>query len=73
MAWVRRNLARPHRWARLALGLGAAAVAVTALSGAAAWLAAAGGVAFALSGAVGYCPVCAVTGIGTETARGGRS
>ncbi|WP_374940872.1 YgaP-like transmembrane domain [Bradyrhizobium sp. SRS-191] len=35
-----------------------------AFSGAAAWWVAADGVAFALTGIVGYCPACAVAEIG---------
>ncbi|MGJ4952514.1 YgaP-like transmembrane domain [Bradyrhizobium sp. HKCCYLS20291] len=69
MAWVRRNLRRPHQLARVIIGLGVAVVAVVALSGMAAWLLAAAGAGFALTGVVGYCPACAVAGIGS----GGRS
>nr|WP_257170075.1 DUF2892 domain-containing protein [Bradyrhizobium sp. SRS-191] len=46
------------------VGLGAAALGVIAFSGAAAWWVAADGVAFALTGIVGYCPACAVAEIG---------
>ncbi|CCD95118.1 Tetracycline resistance protein, class G (TetA(G)) (fragment) [Bradyrhizobium sp. ORS 375] len=48
------------------LGLGVAAVGLTVLSGPGAWLLAAAGLVFALTGAVGYCPACAIAGIGSE-------
>jgi len=64
MALVRKNLGRPHQLIRIALGLGTAVVAVTALNGLAAWSVAAAGLAFALTGVVGYCPACAIAGIG---------
>jgi len=69
MAWVRRNLGRAHQLIRVIIGIGTAVVAVAALNGPAAWLLAATGVAFAVTGVVGYCPACAVAGIGS----GGRS
>ena len=69
MALVRRNLGRPHQLIRTALGLGTAVVAVTALNGLAAWLVAAAGLAFALTGVVGYCPACAMAGIGDGSQR----
>jgi len=50
-------------------GVSTAVVAVTALNGLAAWLVAAAGLAFALTGVVGYCPACAMAGIGDGSQR----
>nr|WP_083795016.1 DUF2892 domain-containing protein [Bradyrhizobium sp. ORS 278] len=65
MAWLRKNIGRSHQIVRIVLGLGTAVVALTVLNGPGAWLLAAGGLGFAVTGAVGYCPACAVAGIGT--------
>jgi hypothetical protein len=65
MALVRRNLGGLHQLIRLALGIGTAVAAAMVLDGIPAWLVAAAGVAFALTGAVGYCPACAMAGIGS--------
>lgn len=46
-----------------------AVAALVYLTGAAAWLVTLGGAGFALTGLVGYCPMCAMAGIG----RGGVS
>lgn len=54
---------------RIAFGVAVAVAAVVYLTGAAAWLVALGGAGFALTGLVGYCPMCAMAGIG----RGGAS
>lgn len=64
MAFYRKNIGGVHQAVRVACGLAVAAGAFAALSGATAWLAAVGGAAFALTGLVGYCPMCAVAGIG---------
>ncbi|MCW2235591.1 YgaP family membrane protein [Azospirillum canadense] len=64
MAFYRKNIGGVHQAVRVAGGLAVAAGAFAALSGATAWLVAAGGAAFALTGLVGYCPMCAVAGIG---------
>jgi hypothetical protein len=51
------------------LGLAVAIAGFAYLSGLAAWLVALGGAGIALTGLVGYCPMCAMAGIG----RGGVS
>ncbi|WP_448205285.1 YgaP family membrane protein [Azospirillum sp. sgz302134] len=66
MAFYRKNIGGVHQAVRVAGGLAVAAGAFVSLSGAAVWLVAAGGAAFALTGLVGYCPMCAVAGIGKE-------
>jgi len=65
MALVRRNLGRAHQLLRIAGGIGTAVLAAMVLSGTAAWLLAAAGLAFALTGVIGYCPACAIAGIGS--------
>lgn len=67
MAFYRKNIRSSEQVVRIALGLVIAAVAVAYLSGWLAILAAAGGVVFALSGLVGYCPMFAMAGINRRT------
>ena len=69
MALYRKNIGGLHQATRVALGVAVAVAAFMYLAGAAAWLVALGGAGFALTGAIGYCPMCAVAGIG----RGGAS
>lgn len=69
MGFYRKNIGGLHQAARVALGIAVAVAAFAYLSGSAAWLVALGGAGFALTGVVGYCPMCAVAGIG----RGGVS
>ncbi len=64
MAFYRKNIGSLQQAMRVALGVAAAIAALVYLSGAAAWLVAAGGIGFALTGLVGYCPMCAMAGIG---------
>jgi hypothetical protein len=69
MAFCRKNIGGLHQAVRIALGVAVAVAAFAYFSGAAAWLVALGGAGFALTGLVGYCPICAMAGIG----RGGVS
>ncbi|MCP3469416.1 DUF2892 domain-containing protein [Bradyrhizobium sp. CCGUVB1N3] len=69
MAFYRKNIGGLHQAMRVALGGAVAIAAFVYLSGAVAWLVAVSGVGFALTGLVGYCPMCAMAGIG----RGGAS
>lgn len=64
MAFYRKNIGGAHRAVRMALGAGVAVLALSYLSGVTAWGAAVSGLVFALTGIVGYCPACAVAGIG---------
>ena len=64
MALYRKNIGSLHQAIRVALGIAAAIAAFVYLSGVAAWLVALGGLGFALSGLVGYCPMCAMAGVG---------
>ena len=64
MAFTARNIGSTHQAIRVILGVGVAIAAFAFLNGPAAWLAAASAIAFALTGVVGYCPICAVTGVG---------
>ena len=63
MAFYRKNIGGVHQAVRIAAGLAVAAAAFVYLAGATAWLVALGGAGFALTGLVGYCPMCAVAGI----------
>ncbi len=69
MAFYRKNIGGLHQAVRIALGVAVGVAAFVYLTGAAAWLVALGGAGFALTGLVGYCPMCAMAGIG----RGGVS
>lgn len=69
MAFYRKNIGGLHQVVRIALGVAVVAAAFIYLAGATAWLVAFGGAGFALTGLVGYCPMCAMAGIG----RGGVS
>ncbi|MET4799426.1 DUF2892 domain-containing protein [Bradyrhizobium sp. LB11.1] len=69
MAFYRKNIGALHQAVRVAAGTAVAIAALIYLTGAAAWLVALGGAGFALTGLVGYCPMCAMARIG----RGGVS
>ncbi|TWB04095.1 YgaP family membrane protein [Bradyrhizobium stylosanthis] len=69
MAFYRKNIGGLHQAVRLAAGIAVAIAAFVYLAGATAWLVALSGAGFALTGLVGYCPMCAMAGIG----RGGVS
>ncbi|MCK1654417.1 DUF2892 domain-containing protein [Bradyrhizobium sp. 149] len=64
MAFYRKNVGGPHQAVRIALGVVVAVAAFVYLTGAAAWLVALSGTGFALTGLIGYCPMCAMAGIG---------
>lgn len=64
MAFYRKNIGGLHQAVRLALGVAVAGAAFVYLAGATAWLVALGGAGFALTELVGYCPMCAMAGIG---------
>jgi hypothetical protein len=64
MAFYRKNIGGLHQVVRIALGVAVVAAAFIYLAGATAWLVAFGGAGFALTGLVGYCPMCAMAGIG---------
>jgi hypothetical protein len=63
MAFYRKNIGGLHQAVRVAAGIAVAIAALAYLAGPAAWLIALGGVGFALTGLVGYCPMCAMVGI----------
>ena len=69
MAFYRKNIGGLHQTVRIAAGIAVAVAALIYLTGMPAWLVALAGVGFALTGLVGYCPMCAMAGIG----RGGAS
>jgi len=69
MAFYRKNIGGLQQALRIAAGLAVVVAAFVYLTGAAAGLVALAGAGFALTGLVGYCPMCAMAGIG----RGGVS
>ncbi|MDA9501371.1 YgaP family membrane protein [Bradyrhizobium sp. CCBAU 11357] len=64
MGFYRKNIGGLHQAVRVVLGIAVAVAAFVYLVGATAWLVALGGAGFALTGLVGYCPMCAMAGIG---------
>jgi hypothetical protein len=63
MAFYRKNIRNLEQGLRVVIGLAAAILAIVYLSGWSAWLIAATGVMIALTGLIGYCPMCAAVGI----------
>ncbi len=73
MAFYRKNIGGLQQMARVAMGLGGATAAAIWLSAPTSFMGIAAGVAFALTGFVGYCPMCAIAGVGRPQAgRDGR-
>jgi hypothetical protein len=64
MAFYRKNIGGLQQALRIAAGLAVVVAAFVYLTGAAAGLVALAGAGFALTGLVGYCPMCAMAGIG---------
>lgn len=64
MAFYRKNIGSLHQVVRIIIGTGAAVAALVWLAAPLSYLGLLAGVAFALSGLFGYCPMCAVTGLG---------
>lgn len=65
MLYFKRNLPGWERFARIAAGAAAAGLAFTFVpSPIAMWAGVAGGVMFAATGLVGFCPMCAMVGRG---------
>jgi Protein of unknown function (DUF2892) len=67
MALYTRDIRSTHQAIRVILGVGLAIAAFALLDGPAAWLTAASGIIFALTGIVGYCPMCAIAGVGRRS------
>ncbi|MCG2627011.1 DUF2892 domain-containing protein [Bradyrhizobium sp. WYCCWR 13023] len=63
MGFYRKNIGGLHQAVRVAAGIAVAVAAFVYFTGALAWLVALGGAGFALTGLVGYCPMCAMAGI----------
>jgi len=66
MAFYRKSQRRVSPAFRIALGGSAAVLAGTVLSGPLAWLVAGSGAILVLTGVFGYCPMCAIAGIGNR-------
>lgn len=63
MAFFRKNIGRAQQTVRIGLGIGAAVLAYSFLSGWIALLVGVSALTFALTGLIGYCPACAVAGL----------
>jgi hypothetical protein len=66
MSFYRKNISSLDQVLRLVVGLAAATAAFVYLSGWLALLVVVSGVGIALTGIVGYCPMCAMVGIDTR-------
>lgn len=64
MALYRKNMGGVQQAVRVAVGAGIVALAALYLTGPLAWVGATAGAVFAGSGLFGYCPMCAMAGIG---------
>ncbi|MBL8569921.1 MAG: DUF2892 domain-containing protein [Phreatobacter sp.] len=69
MAFYRKNIGSAQQVVRIAAGLAVGPAALWYLGGAAGYAGLAGGLMFAATGIVGYCPMCAVAGIGSNRDR----
>ncbi|WP_414650711.1 YgaP family membrane protein [Ensifer sp.] len=67
MAFFRRNIGKAQQAIRLGIGVGAALLGYSFLAGWPAWLVVVSALSFALSGIIGYCPVCTVARFGDRT------
>lgn len=61
-AWYVKNVPLGERVVRVVGGLGGAAAAVLLVPGVLGWVLGASVAGFALTGLVGYCPLCAMVG-----------
>ncbi len=61
-AWYVKNVPTGERVVRVVVGLGGAAAAVLLVPGVLGWALGAGVAGLALTGLVGYCPMCAMVG-----------
>ena len=66
MAFYRKNIGGAQQLARIVTGAAAGIAALWYLGGTAGYAGLAAGLMFAATGIVGYCPMCAVAGIGTR-------
>ncbi|QCI66578.1 YgaP-like transmembrane domain [Phreatobacter stygius] len=70
MVFYRKNIGGFQQIARIALGLAGAGAALALMAPPLSLAGAAAGAMFALTGIVGYCPMCAVAGVGRRDGRG---
>jgi hypothetical protein len=66
MGLYRKNIGGGQQIARIAVGLGGAAAGLLLLGAPWSLLAGGAGLVFALTGIVGYCPMCAMAGLGAR-------
>jgi hypothetical protein len=66
MAFYRKNIGGAQQIVRIVAGLAAGGAAFWYLGGMPGYAGLAGGLMFAATGIVGYCPMCAVAGIGAR-------
>jgi hypothetical protein len=64
MAFYRNNIGRAQQVIRVVVGAAVVVLGLVMLPAPWGWLAAAAGIGMALTGFIGWCPACAVAGIG---------
>jgi hypothetical protein len=64
MGLYRKNIGGGQQIVRIVMGIGGAAAGLLLLAAPWSLVAGAGGAGFALTGIVGYCPMCAMAGVG---------
>jgi hypothetical protein len=63
MGFYRKNIGGWYQWPRIVVGLAATGAAFHLLDAPMSYIGIAAGLAFAATGIVGYCPMCAVAGL----------
>ncbi|CAM5648888.1 hypothetical protein MAUB1S_11232 [Mycolicibacterium aubagnense] len=66
MAFYRKNIGSLHQVVRVVIGAVTAVAALVWLTAPASYLGVVAGVGLALSGLLGYCPMCAAAGVGRQ-------
>ncbi|MFE0015471.1 DUF2892 domain-containing protein [Mesorhizobium sp. NPDC059054] len=66
MAFYRKNIGSLHQVVRIVIGAAAAVAALAWFAAPVSYWGAMAGVVLALSGLFGYCPMCAVAGLGRQ-------
>lgn len=69
MGFYRKNIGRGQQIVRIAIGVAAATAALMLLGAPFGILGAIAAAVFAVTGVVGYCPLCAVAGIAARDSR----
>lgn len=64
MAFYRKNIGSVQQMARIVMGAGVAIASIMLVGAPISWLGVGAGAMFAMTGIVGWCPACAIAGVG---------